>query len=219
MATETVHIPLPPIADQLDQSTSTDIMAEYAQRAIALCVDAIMFSHGDGNSWLQQRYGQNWVKIWQTLVQSFEHWYKQRPLDFQPVIQLYPKDGVRSEDDFPMIVFTNGAALLANQLYHTGMLLLLQSKPRFASKSSSSSASVSTLWHAHRICGIANQNDSPASWDPCLVASLIVASRTVSHSSQHIAVLQTLGKVQRLTGWRVESLVDELEGEWQLAGA
>jgi hypothetical protein len=219
MSTEPVRIPLRSSAEQSFQSTNVEIDAEYSQNAIALCVDAVIFSHGDEDQWLQRHYALNRVESWQTLVRKFAQWYKHRPPDFQPVVELYPKDGIRSDDDFPIIVFSNGAALLANQLYHTGMLLLLQCKPRFTEKSTSSSTSMSALWHAHRICGIANQNDNPACWDPCLVASLIVASRTVSHRSQHIAILHTLENVKRLTGWRFAQLVDGLRGEWQVAGA
>lgn len=176
-----------------------------------------MFSQGDEDRWLQQRYGLNRVEVWKTLLQGFAHWYKHRPQEFQPIIELYPKDGVQSDNDFPMVVFTGGAAILANQLYHTGMLLLLQNKPRFADRPSSSSSVMSTLWHAHRICGIAIQNDGSESWDPCLVASLIVAARTVTHSSQHAAIVYTFETVQRLTGWNVSQYAEELRREWQLA--
>jgi hypothetical protein len=219
MTTEPVRIPLRFSAEQRFRSTNIETVADYSQTAIALCVDAVIFSHGDEDQRLQRHCALNRVESWQRLVQNFAQWYKHRPPDFQPVVELYPKDGMRSNDDFPMIVYTNGGALLANQLYHTGMLLLLQCKPRFAEKPSSSSTSMSALWHAHRICGIANQNDNPAYWDPSLVASLLVASRTVSHRSQHISILHTLENVKRLTGWKFVQLVDELMAEWQVAGA
>lgn len=147
MATKPVRIPLPFIAGNLFRSAGTDSIARCAQDAIALCVDAVMFSQGDEDRWLQKRYGLNRVEVWETLVQGFVHWYMHRPLEFQPIIELYPKDGVRSDNDFPTIVFTGGAAILANQLYHTGMLLLLQNKPRFADKPSSTSSSMSILWY------------------------------------------------------------------------
>ncbi|OAL45950.1 hypothetical protein IQ07DRAFT_519048 [Pyrenochaeta sp. DS3sAY3a] len=142
IASGPVRIPLPFIAENLFRSANNDNIARCAQDAISLCVDAVMFSQGDEDRWLQQRYGLNRVEVWKTLLQGFAHWYKHRPQEFQPIIELYPKDGVQSDNDFPMVVFTGGAAILANQLYHTGMLLLLQNKPRFADRPSSSSSAI-----------------------------------------------------------------------------
>ncbi|CAO2649715.1 Nn.00g010070.m01.CDS01 [Neocucurbitaria sp. VM-36] len=147
MASTPVRISLPFVAENLFRSAGNGSIPRCAQDAMALCVDAIMFSQGDEDRWLQQRYGLNRVEVWKTLIQGFVHWYKHRPQEFQPIIELYPKDGVRSDNDFPTIVFTGGAAILANQLYHTGMLLLLQNKPRFAEKPNSNSSSMSTLWY------------------------------------------------------------------------
>lgn len=217
LSTIPIRIPLPLDTHHVPSSGKVDHVSFYAQAAIALCVDAVMFSHGDDDRWLQQRYGLNRVETWKTLIQSFAHWYMHRSQEFQPIIELYPKDGLESENDFPSIVFTSGAALLANQLYHTGMLLLLQSKPRFVEKPMSNSSSMSILWHAHRICGIAIQNDGRSTWDPSLVASLIVAARTVTHRSQHDAVVGTLEAVQSLTGWEISRHIDELKSEWRLA--
>lgn len=211
------RIPLPLLNEQFGVHKAEELMAQRAYDAIALCVDSAMFAQGDDDRWLQQRYGLNRVEIWKALIQGFAHWYMHRSQAFQPIIELYPKDGVLSDDDYPTIVFTSGAALLANQLYHTGMLLLLQNKPRFADKPSQSSSSMSVLWHVHRICGIAIQNDRPGWWDPCLVASLIIAGRTATHASQHNAILHTLQFVQRLTGWTLDPCVDQLTNEWRLA--
>lgn len=213
----TNRISLPVLTAEAGSVGTGDSTARCAYDAIALCVDTTMFAQGDDDRWLQQRYELNRVEVWKSLVQRFAHWYIHRSQAFQPIIELYPRDGVLTEDDYPTIVFTSGAALLANQLYHTGMLLLLQSRPRFAEKPSQNSPSMSTLWHAHRICGIAIQNDRPGWWDPCLVASLIVAGRTATHASQHNAIVRTLETVQRLTGWILEPLVEQLRTEWQLA--
>lgn len=212
------RIPLPFVTGgQSEQSGNGNPISKHTYNAIALCVDSAMFAQGDDDRWLQQRYGLKRVDIWKTLVDGFAYWYMHRSQAFQPIIELYPKDGLSTEDDFPIVVFTSGAALLANQLYHTGMLLLLQKKPRFADKPSSNSPSMSMLWHAHRICGIAIQNDRPGWWDPCLVASLILAGRTATHASQQNIIVSTLESVERLTGWVVGPYVEQLRNEWQLA--
>jgi hypothetical protein len=211
------RIPLPFLMTQVDQALDDNSIAQSAYEAIGLCVDSAMFAQGDDDRWLQNRYGRNRVETWKMLVQGFAHWYMHRSQAFQPVVELYPKDGLLAEDEFPTIVFTNGAALLANQLYHTGMLLLLQSKPRFVDKPNSNSPSMSTIWHAHRICGIAIQNDRHDWWDPCLVASLILAARTTTHASQHGMIINTLESMHGLTGWNVSACMDQLRSEWQLA--
>lgn len=211
------RILLPFLLGQPGRTETQDPRAQYAYESIALCVESAMFAQGDDDRWLQQRYGLNRVDMWKALVHAFAHWYMHRSQAFQPIIELYPRDGVLADDDYPTLVFTSGAALLANQLYHTEMLLLLQNRPRFVDKPSQNSPSMSTLWHAHRICGIAVQNDRPGWWDPCLVASLVVAGRTATHASQHNAVISTLESVQRLTGWITDPCIDQLRSEWQLA--
>ncbi|UPX12063.1 uncharacterized protein EKO05_0002639 [Ascochyta rabiei] len=211
------RIPLPFLTGQYNQVRTNDPRAQCAYDTIALCVDAAMFTQGDDDQWLQQRHGTNRVEVWKALVQGFANWYMHRPQAFQPIVELYPKDGMLADDDYPTILFTSGAALLANQLYHTGMLLLLQNKPRFAENRSQNSPSMSTLWHAHRICGIAIQNDRPGWWDPCLIASLVVAGRTATHASQHNVIVSALQSVQQLTGWIIDPYMDQLRSEWQLA--
>lgn len=213
------RIPLPLHDGQSGGHKVQDSIAQCAFDAIALCVESAMFAQGDDDRWLQRRYGLNRVEVWETLVQGFARWYMHRSQAFQPIIELYPKDGLLAENDYPTIVFTSGAALLANQLYHTGMLLLLQNKPRFANKPSQNTSAMSTLWHTHRICGIAIQNDRSGWWDPCLVASVVIAGRTATHVSQHIAIVSTLQIVQRLTGWNLDPCVDKLKNEWRLADA
>jgi hypothetical protein len=176
-----------------------------------------MFVQGDDDRWLQHRYGLNCVELRKMLVQKFDRWSKRRLQTFQPIIDLYFKDDILADDDYPTIIFTSGAALLAHQLYHTGMLLLLQNKPRFADKSNQNLPYMSTLWHSHRVCGIAIQNDRLDCWDPCLVASLIVAGRTATHASQHDTLTRTLEFVQRMTGWVIDPYMQQLRADCRLA--
>jgi hypothetical protein len=212
-----IRLPLPSLLHNKSVQASSGDMASYAQNAIALCVDAVMYAQGDDDQWLQQRYGLNRAEIWQTLIHGLDAWFERRPQEFLPIIELYSKDGIHTNAEFPYIIFTTGAALLANQLYHCGMMLLLQKRPRFAARSGSKSSFMSTLWHVHRICGIAIQNDEFSTWDPCLLASFLVAARSVTHGSQQTTIVYTLERVQTLTGWDVSCHVDELRTEWRVA--
>jgi hypothetical protein len=197
----------------------TDEIFQYAHEAVALCVDAAMYRQGDEDGWLQQRYGRVRLEIWHMLVERLEKWFVNRPQEFQTILELYPKDGTQSKDEFPTIVFSSGAAIFANQLCHTAMLLLLQNKPRFAGQANHNSSFMSTLWHSHRICGIAINNERRDCWDPCLLASLLVAARMATHESQHGAILNTLEGVQELTGWSIAQHLNHLRTEWQQAEA
>ncbi|KAF2261211.1 hypothetical protein CC78DRAFT_535820 [Lojkania enalia] len=195
----------------------TGDILEYSTWAIALCVDAALFAQGDEHGYLEQRYGRNRVEVWTTLVRSLEIWYAQRPHEFQAIIELYPRDGKLSDDEFPTLVFTNGAAILANQLHHTGMLLLLQNKPRFTGPMNLNSSFRSALWHTHRICGIATNNDRAECWDPSLLASFLVAARLATHRSQHTVIISSLERVCKLTGWNISHQINILEHKWRLA--
>ena len=218
LSPSTVHIPLSATSiftlEYMSAEKSENVF-QYAHNAVALCINATIFSRGDEDRWLQKQYGLNRVELWETLVAGFDRWYKYRPQDFQSIIELYPRDGISSEDGFPTMVFSSGAAVLANQLYHTGMILLLQNKPRFVNRPYSQSSSMSTLWHVHRICGISLSNDRWDNWDPSLIASLLVAAKSVTHESQHKAILGTLENVQRVTGWNFGYHVEQLALEWQ----
>ncbi|CAI6334423.1 unnamed protein product [Periconia digitata] len=187
----------------------------YAHEAVSLCIDATTFSRDDDNMWHRQRYGKSRADSWRTIVSRCQDWYKNRPQEFQPIIELYPSDGRLSDDEFPTLVFSNGAAVLANQLYHTSMLLLLQKKPRFVTHVQPQSATFSSLWQSHRVCGIAVNNDRWDCWDPCLIASFLVAAKTTTHQSQHSVILNSLEKVQEMTGFRIAHHVESLKHEWQ----
>ncbi|CAI4215611.1 unnamed protein product [Parascedosporium putredinis] len=91
---------------------------------------------------------------WTGLIEELSSWYAHRPEEVKPMVDLDGKG-----DAFPTILFTTGAALLSNQLYHTGMLLLLRNRPRTfkgVGTGHKPSSSMSSLWHARRICGISS---------------------------------------------------------------
>ena len=123
----------------------------------------------------------------------------------------------KDDDGFPLLLFTSGAGLMANQLYHTAMLLMLQNKPRTYRISTRRVAEgMSALWHGRRVCGIALANDARECWDPSLVASFAVAARGMTHSDQHRTLLEKLDDVGRLTGWKVGYYRKFLMEEWGL---
>lgn len=183
---------------------------QCANTPLFLCLRAMRFCWGDP----ADRIGLagDMVSTWRDIVDQLNAWYSQRPQEFLSVVEIEMAD-----DGFPLILFTSGAAVFGNQLYHTAMFLLLRHKPRTVMlPSRHRSSTMSTLWHARRICGIALNNDRRECWDMSLVASLLVAARTMTHEAQHHVLLAGLDKVERLTGWGLSVVRDILRAEWGL---
>ena len=147
---------------------------------------------------------------WKSLFESLNMWYTNRPRDLKPMIEMEENDQL-----FPLVLFTNGVAVLANQLYHASMLLLLQNRPRTLQNEHGRSVSMSPLWHAQRICGISLNNDSRTSWDFSLVTSLYLAAKRMTYEPQQQAILRGIDRISSTTGWNLNSLAMQLVQEWQ----
>ena len=173
-------------------------------------------------------------------------WYENRPMTFQPLVDMdLPSsesptssetpsmnldEQTKRKDDkislFPSILFTNGAAVLSNQLYHTIMLLLLQSKPRtlihekvrtssgIVDDKSYQSPTWSPLWHAQRVCGIALNNTRFECWDLSLVTSFVVAAQTMTYEPQQRVLLEGFDALSSRMGWNVEHFKETLLQAW-----
>lgn len=147
---------------------------------------------------------------WKSLSEALSMWYTNRPQDFKPILEIDD-----SEQLFPLVLLTNGAAVLANQLYHTSMLLLLQNRPRTLPKEHGRSVVMSPLWHAQRICGISLNNDTRTNWDFSLLASLYFAAKGMTYEPQQHAILRGIDRISSLTGWNLSVLSTQLVHDWQ----
>ncbi|KAH7121096.1 hypothetical protein B0J11DRAFT_438906 [Dendryphion nanum] len=135
-----IRFPFAPTNSRLTTSSiSESYWLQCSNQVVTLCLDIFVFCNGDDNKRIESRYGHNRVDAWANLVRILEELYNSRSQELQAVVELYPRDGNHTEDEFPTLVFTSGAAILLNQLCHTGMMLLLQNKPRFTTQRSSSS--------------------------------------------------------------------------------
>ncbi|PNH29913.1 hypothetical protein VD0002_g8110 [Verticillium dahliae] len=147
------------------------------------------------------------------LSDALSAWYTNRPREFHPMIETEVDDSL-----FPVLLFTNGAAVFANQLYHTAMLLMLQHRPRTLSVGAArKDPTMSPLWHAQRVCGIAMNNDRRDSWDLCLVAALYRAAQRMTYEPQQLAVLGCFEKIKTMTGWDVSFFVNKAREDWGMA--
>ncbi|XRM37517.1 hypothetical protein ABZX51_000985 [Aspergillus tubingensis] len=185
----------------------------YAHVLLWLCGKALMIYHPEtipGQFAAPQQLPDSWLDVFDAI----EQWYHLRPHEFQPMVDLGVDDQLaQAESGFPLLLFANGTGAFCNQLYHTAMLLLLQCKPRTALLGLQS-ITLSPLWHSQRICGIALNNDRRESWDPCLIASFLVAARRMTHESQQQEILEGFERVRNITGWNLDGYLTQLREDW-----
>ncbi|KAJ5503733.1 hypothetical protein N7463_006607 [Penicillium fimorum] len=190
-----MYMPLPP---SFPYFTEVDLVADpfemvffYACRPLWLCARAIQFMHNE-----EVCPDRPPLRIWIQLVEGLQQWYRERPKEFQPMLELELEDQLTGpEGSFPVVLFANGAGLFGNQLYHTAMLILLHNRPRTA-RIDLQSVAMSPLWHAQRICSIALHNDRRECWDPCLLASFLLAARRMTHESQQREVVRGFDRIR-----------------------
>lgn len=150
--------------------------------------------------------------MWTSLLEALGMWYSNRPHEFKPMLE------VDDDELFPLLLFTNGTAVLVNQLYHASMLLLLQNRPRTLPKDHRQrgpSVLLSPLWHAQRVCGISLNNDTRANWDFTLLSSLYLAAQRMTYEPQQLAILSGINRIGNLTGWNTGAISVQLINEWQ----
>ncbi|KAF6829470.1 C6 zinc finger domain-containing protein [Colletotrichum musicola] len=211
----------PPISQHWSSSSSAvaETIFQYTMEPLLLCAKVANFCAGGFPP--QTPTDVPPVHRWTMLSDALGAWYASRAQEFRPMVEMDGGGGDGDEEEktlFPIILFTNGAAVFANQLYHTAMLLLLQNRPRTlqtaAATGAKKSSSVSPLWHAQRVCGIALNNDRRDSWDLCLVASLYLAAQRMTYEPQQRAVLECFERVRTLTGWNVEGFAARVREDW-----
>ncbi|KAL4870846.1 hypothetical protein BDV12DRAFT_165344, partial [Aspergillus spectabilis] len=209
-------LPLPSLALLTRAENTQARVNHYAQVLLWLCGKALNTYH--------HQYQEPLFPVQDSWLQTFEElteWHFLRPQEFQPMVEVeLSSEDLNPGSEFPLLLFTNGAAALCNQLYHTAMLLILECKPRTALLNHLHrdhhlhSAVLSPLWHAQRVCGIALNNDRRECWDPCLLASFLLAARYMTHEAQQVEIVQGIERIYELTGWSVGEYLTHLREEW-----
>ncbi|RNJ59594.1 hypothetical protein D7B24_002204 [Verticillium nonalfalfae] len=197
-------------------SAIADTVFQSASESLLLCAQAVNFGACSFPAPASSTTGsapRSPVQRWTMLHDALSTWYTNRPREFHPMIEMEVDDSL-----FPVLLFTNGAAVFANQLYHTAMLLMLQHRPRTLSVGAArKDPTMSPLWHAQRVCGIAMNNDRRDSWDLCLVAALYRAAQRMTYEPQQLAVLGCFEKIKTMTGWDVIFFVTKAREDWGMA--
>ncbi|RFU36211.1 hypothetical protein B7463_g81, partial [Scytalidium lignicola] len=161
------------------------------------------------------------LERWKVVWLENQKWFTQRPPELQHVLNIQGSEidsgGIFDDCFFPLILFTTPLALMANISHHITCLILLTHRPRLVRPSSERTSSVSAVWHAQHIAGIATNNVFPEVLDPLLLAGLLIAARRMSHASQQIAIIETLHRLHQLGGLHVDSEIELLRAGWNLS--
>ncbi|KAK5635815.1 hypothetical protein RRF57_011527 [Xylaria bambusicola] len=176
----------------------------YANYAVYLCALVLDLFAGKHTEVVYTRH-------WNELFNYIEDWYTQRPSEMLSILELNAPKGDYSRP-FPVVLFSNSAAVSGNQLYHTAALLMLQEKPRGAAITRSNKPR-SILWHARRICAISISNEQHGCWTNS-IQPLWIAGKVMSHPSEHQAILDIYAKIERETGWGAKWRADDLKSYW-----
>ncbi|KAK0391175.1 hypothetical protein NLU13_0676 [Sarocladium strictum] len=210
MQDESVTIPdmlLHAVSTPSGRGWSRDLL-DYDRQPILLCARALNYCFARKD----EGYGpglRSRVDAWKEIFNSLDLWYSNRPQDFRPVLEIDKQDRL-----FPLLLFTSSAAIMANQMYHTAMLLLLQQRPRTLAAELGRSANLSPLRHAQKICGISLNNTGQSSWDFSLVASFYMAAKRMTYAPQQDTILKKLEQVRDMMGWNLSSLAPQLRQGW-----
>ncbi|KAI0555545.1 hypothetical protein F4679DRAFT_578930 [Xylaria curta] len=155
------------------------LYADYSVFLCALVLDLFASDHTEDV----------YVRRWNELFGYIEDWYNQRPPEMRSILELNaPKEDYFRP--FPIILFSNPAAVSGNQLYHTAALLMLQRKPRDAFIQSKRLI----IWHARM--------------------PLWIAGKVMSHPSEHQAILDIYATIEKETGWGAKWRADDLKSYW-----
>lgn len=146
-------------------------------------------------------YEQEWDSVWEELTL----WFGQQPDEYHPVVS-------GNDTPFPVIVFLNGPPIMAVQLYHMAVILMIQNKPRHV-KITHNDHVKSPIWHAKQIIGISLNNNHQGCWNYAL-EPLWIAGQLLSSAEEHAIILNLLEKIERCTGWPMSYRIVSLKQHW-----
>ncbi|KAK5788895.1 hypothetical protein VI817_009853 [Penicillium citrinum] len=159
---------------------------------------------------LPEEDSNSYVRRWGELFTQVEQWYEHRPSQMKSIFTASTPSQSARNKPFPTVLYGNGDAISGNQLYHVSALLLLQRKPKTLLLQKKPK---SVLWHARQICAISASNAHHGCWTNAL-QPLWIAGKVMSHYSEHEAIVETLVRIERETGWATSWRVEDLKDFW-----
>ncbi|THX93177.1 hypothetical protein D6D08_02186 [Aureobasidium pullulans] len=176
----------------------------YANYSLFLCASVLnVVSSRDTSTERDSSYSAKWKALFDLLID----WHANRPQEMRP---LTPWANEREDEGpFPVVIYTNAAAVSANQLYHTATLLMLQAKPNDVKVRGQRSI----FWHARQAIGISVSNLSHSAWTNAL-QPIYFAGKIMSSRAEHQVVLETLAEIERTTDFATQWRAQDLKEYW-----
>ncbi|OJJ98698.1 hypothetical protein ASPACDRAFT_121261 [Aspergillus aculeatus ATCC 16872] len=154
---------------------------------------------------VSQRYQE-----WCTYNEWCDQWVRAVPRSMMPVGYLHSWQ-TNSKSVFPEIWLIKRSTIVAQLLYHTTRILLTKTNP----VESEFSAEMQTIQqgHARDICGIVAHSKDRGVASLSIRFLAIAAGCLVTREAQH-EVFEILDHIIKETGWRTESVKNELQAAW-----
>ncbi|KAH0284594.1 hypothetical protein KCU62_g8188, partial [Aureobasidium sp. EXF-3399] len=176
----------------------------YANYSLFLCASVLNVVSRRGSA---TERGSTYSAKWKALFDLLVDWVTNRPAEMRPMTSRAQETD--DEGLFPVVIYSNAAAISANQLYHTATLLMLQAKPNDLKVRSQRSI----FWHARQVIGISVSNLLHAAWTNA-PQPLYIAGKVMSSKSEHRVVLDALAEIERTTGFATQWRAQDLKEYW-----
>jgi hypothetical protein len=178
----------------------------YANYSLFLCASVLNVVSRRGSA---TERGSTYSAKWKALFDLLVDWNTNRPPEMRPITSRAEEKVDDDEGSFPVVIYTNAAAISANQLYHTATLLMLQAKPNGLKVRGQRSI----FWHARQVIGISVSNLLHAAWTNA-PQPLYIAGKVMSSKSEHRVVLEALAEIERTTGFATQWRAQDLKEYW-----
>jgi len=163
------------------------------------------------------------LSTWQSCWSDNQLWYSMRHEELQQVFEVEEFNSLLAPEihkaPFPIILFSNVCALLANFIHHLAALILLNCKPRAIKALAETGSSTSPVWHAQRLIGMIAAFDESDILDPIVIAGVIYAAKRLSHPSQIAVVVEILNKAMQITGMQLQEEVEKLKAAYTISAS
>ncbi|KAG9605478.1 hypothetical protein KCU77_g1375, partial [Aureobasidium melanogenum] len=176
----------------------------YANYSLFLCASVLDVVSRRGSA---TERGSTYSAKWKALFDLLVDWNANRPAEMRPLSSRACEDD--DQGAFPVVIYTNAAAVSANQLYHTATLLMLQAKPNDLRVRGQRSI----FWHARQVIGISVSNLLHAAWTNA-PQPLYIAGKVMSSKAEHRVVLEALAEIERTTGFATQWRAQDLREYW-----
>lgn len=132
----------------------------------------------------------------------------------RPVMQLDADHHM--DEPFPRVLFSSESSMIAHIMWHTAIVLLVDSKPEYWALRHDG-LSTNVYEHAQAACGIIETNNHSSCVLVDALHPLWICGRHMKTKSEKFAVLELLAQIERKTGWKTSWRADSLREMWNLS--